>query len=209
MAHSVANRPWNIIKFSNTDGLQHKPNNSLFHDNKLHRNHVIQYRLVFNYFVSFCIMSVSHFRFQSSTLAPSVYLVTPTFYLPFLTLLFLLFHSSPIFSALLVRLFHLPFCQSFFPLSCYAFFFSSVLSLLPRHIHYTYSIVVLILSYIRFNLTPFLFRLLHPQCSRGLRRAIHHPIFIAAGVKEYVTHLCFSVSYQQISDICILPQQLL
>jgi len=156
-------------------------------------------------------MSVSHSRFQSSTLVPSVYLVTPTFYLPFffLTRLFLLFHSFPIFSALLVRLFHLPFCQSFSTLSRSAFLFCTVLLLLSLRIHYTYSIIVLILSYIPFNLTPFHFRLLHPQCSRGLRRAIHHLIFIAAGVKEYVMHLCFSVSYQQISGICISPQQLL
>jgi len=129
-------------------------------------------------------MSVSHSRFQPSSLLPSVYLVTPSFYLPFLTLLFLLFHSFPIFSALLVSLFHIPFCQSFFPLLCSAFFFPTVLLLLLLRIHYTYSIIVLILSYIRFNLTPFRFRLLHPQCSGGLRRAIHHLIFIAAGVKE-------------------------
>lgn len=150
-------------------------------------------------------MSVSHSRFQPSTLVPSVYLVTPTFYLPFLTLLF---HSFPIFSALLFRLFHLPFCQFFFPLLCSAFlfssvlillslrlsfivfcvFFSSALLLLPLRIHYTYSIIVLILSYIRFNLTPFRFRLLHPHCSRGLRKAIHHLFFMAAGVKEYVLY---------------------
>ena len=155
-------------------------------------------------------MSVSHSRFQSSNLVLSVYLVTPIFYLLFfLTLLFLLFHSFPIFSALLVRLFQLPFCQSFFPLLCSAFFFPSGLLLLPLRIHYTYSIIVLILSYIRFNLTPFRFRLFHPQCSRGLRRAIHHLIFVAAGVKEYVMHLCCSVRYQQISGICISPQQLL
>lgn len=156
-------------------------------------------------------MSVAHSRFQPSTPVPSVYLVTPIFYLPFLTLHFLLFHSFPIFSALLIRLFHLPFCQSFFPLSCSAFLFSSVLLLLPLRIHYTYSIIVLILSYIRFNLTPFRFLSLHPQCSRELRRAIHHLIFIAACVKVYVMHLCFSVSYQQISGICtcISPQQIL
>jgi len=152
-------------------------------------------------------MSVSHSRFPSSTLVPSVYLVTPTFYLPFLTLLFLLFHSFHIFSALLFRPFHLPFCQFFFPLSCSAFlfssvlllslrlsfvmfcvFFSSALLLLPLRIHYTYSNRGLILSYIHFNLTPFRFRLLHPHCSRRLRRAIHHLIFMAAGVKEYVLY---------------------
>lgn len=118
-----------------------------------------------------------------------------------------MFPSLPILSALLL-LFPSPLLSVPLPFIVFPFSFYFIF-LLPLRMHDRYSILALILSYIRFNLTLFV----SLSFTRNVRADYAGQSIILflwlLGVKEYVMQLCFSLSYQQISDIYISPPHLL